>query len=441
MAPPFRADQVGSLLRPKSLVEARRRALLPRDNLRAGSRAGESQGEDKGEDGVKHENDIPTGHAQVQNTGDADADPETLLKREQDHAIKAVVSDQLSRGILPITTGEYERSIFYGNFFESLAGFEMRYTPLEHFRAGFPTNRPLLEWGVKGRDAGFPTANPVRHAKSAYLDDWLFLRSLLPADRWGDCKMTVPPPGWWHVQLKEPFDKDLYGSDEALLGDLSAALRREIRTLYDAGLRVVQVDDPNLSFFCDEEWIATCKAENVDLDRLLELYIKSHTDAVAHLPPDLTVGIHICRGNFPNGVGLASGSYERIAQKIFTETPYSVFYLEFDSPRAGDFTPLKYLPREKAVVLGVVTTKSAEMESLEALKDRVYQAADVIAEGQGGGRTREDALRDNLAVSPQCGFASDHSEGGVGMTRETMWEKLDLVKRLAEEIWPGWSTR
>ncbi|ETI21574.1 hypothetical protein G647_07921 [Cladophialophora carrionii CBS 160.54] len=435
MAPPFRADQVGSLLRPKSLVEARRKALLPRDNLRAGSRAGEG------------EDDIPAaaatgshgqGHDQ---DGDTDADPVKLLRAEQDRAIKAVVSEQLARHIVPITTGEYERSIFYGNFFESLSGFQMRYTPMEAFRTGFPTNRPLLEWGVPGRDAGFPTSNPVQLAKPAYLDDWLFLRSLLPRDRWADAKMTVPPPGWWHIQLKEPFDRAVYASDEALLRDLSAALRKEILTLYDAGLRVVQVDDPNLSFFCDEEWIATCKAENVDLDHLLELYVKSHTDAVADLPADLTVGVHICRGNFPNGVGLASGSYERIAKKIFTETPYTVFYLEFDSPRAGDFTPLKYLPVDKAVVLGVVTTKSAEMEDLAALKDRVYQAAEVIAQGQGEGRTREDALRDNLAVSPQCGFASDHSEGGVGMTRDTMWEKLELVKRLADEIWPGWNTR
>ena len=113
-----------------------------------------------------------------------------LLKNEQDRAIKEVVADQISRGILPITTGEYERGIFYGNFFEALSGVEMRYTPMEDFKAGFPTNRPLIEWGVPGRDAGFPTAKKVTLEKSAYLEDWLFLRSLLPEERWKDAKVS-----------------------------------------------------------------------------------------------------------------------------------------------------------------------------------------------------------------------------------------------------------
>lgn len=423
MAPPFRAEQVGSLLRPQSLVEARKISNLPRDRLREGLAADE---------------DASAGDKATGPSGEVD--PMQALKEEQEKAIKDVVAEQLERGILPVVTGEYERAIFYGNFFESLSGFTLRYTPMSDFKVDFPTNRPLIEWGLPGREAGFPTANKVTLEKSAYLDDWLYFRSLLPKEKWGHAKMTVPPPGWWHIQLKEPFDKTLFDSDEALLKDLSAALRKEILTLYEHGLRVVQVDDPNLSFFCDEQWIATCKKEGVDLERLLELYIKSHNDAVGNLPSDLYLGVHLCRGNFPNGVGLASGSYERIAKKLFQETPYKLFYLEFDSPRAGDFTPLKYLPEDKAVVLGVVTSKYAELEDLEELKKRVYQAADVVAEGQGNNRTREDALRDNLAVSPQCGFASDHSEGGVGMTRERMWEKLDLVKRLSEAIWPGWKS-
>ncbi|KIW94419.1 uncharacterized protein Z519_04395 [Cladophialophora bantiana CBS 173.52] len=421
MAPPFRADQVGSLLRPKSLIEARKNSNLQGARLRNGPVA------EQGDDGVVAASPSSNG-----------ADLMEVLRIEQANAIKDVVAEQLTRHILPITTGEYERGIFYGNFFESLSGFTVRYTPMSDFKVDFPTNRPLIKWGLPGRDAGFPTAKKVTLEKSAYLDDWLYFRSLLPEERWRDAKMTVPPPGWWHIQLKEPFDPDLFENDEALLQDLSAAVRKEILTLYEHGLRMVQVDDPNLSFFCDEEWIQACQKEGVDLERLLELYIKSHNDAIRDLPADLHVGIHICRGNFPNGVGLASGSYERIARKLFNETEYRLFYLEFDSPRAGDFTPLKYLPQDKAVVLGVVTTKSAEMEDLDELKKRVYQAADVVAEGQGNGRTREDALQDNLAVSPQCGFASDHSEGGVGMTQERMWEKLELVKKLAGEIWPGW---
>lgn len=419
--PPFRADQVGSLLRPDTLIEARKNLHLGQGRLRAGPQ-GES--EQHAESDVAKE-DVSS------------ANGLQLVKTEQNRAIKEVVQEQLNRKILPIVTGEYERTIFYDKFFEALTGFELRYTPLEEFKLDFPTNRPLLKWGVPGRDAGYPTGKKVSLDKSAYLDDWLFLKSLLPESQWKNAKMTIPPPGWWHIQLKNPYSKELYATDEELLADLSAAVRKEILTLYDHGLRVIQVDDPNLSFFCDEAWIQTCKSEGVDLERLLELYVKSHNDAVKDLPSDLHIGLHVCRGNFPNGVGLASGSYERIARKLFDETSYKVYYLEFDGPRAGDFTPLKHLPVDKAVVLGVVTTKFSDMENLDDLKAKVCQAADAIAEGQG--RTREDALRDNLAVSTQCGFASDHSEGGVGMTRDRMWEKLQLVQALSEAIWPRWN--
>ena len=424
MAPIFRADHVGSLLRPKGLVEARKNAIPHKTRLR----------EELIQDQQTSDDVTSTNRATP-----PDEDPMARLKTEQDAAIKDVVSEQLTRHVLPITTGEYERAIFYGNFFEALSGFEMRYTEMSGFKTDFPTNRPLIKWGVPGREAGYPTSSHVKWVKSAYLDDWLYLRSLLPKEKWPLAKMTVPTPSWYHVQLKEPFDKTLYADDASLLSDIAAALRQEILTLYDQGLRNVQVDDPNLSFFCDEVWVDTCAKEGVDLDHLLELYIKAHNDAVAGLPADLNVGVHICRGNLPKGVGVASGGYEHIARKIFTGTHYRAFYLEFDSPRAGDFSPLKHLPIDKAVVLGVVTTKAAEMEELDDLKARVYQAAEVIARGQGEGRTKEDALRDNLAVSPQCGFASMHEEGGVGMTMERMFEKLNLVRRLSEEIWPGWN--
>ena len=174
MAPPFRADQVGSLLRPKSLVEARKNSNLPWNNLRAGPAQDDGSGQEGTAGAPSH----------------AINDPIRILKAEQDRTIKEVVADQISRGILPITTGEYERGIFYGNFFESLSGFEMRYTPMEDFTTGFPTNRPLIEWGVPGRDAGYPTAKRVTLEKSAYLDDWLFLRSLLTEERWKDAKVS-----------------------------------------------------------------------------------------------------------------------------------------------------------------------------------------------------------------------------------------------------------
>lgn len=206
------------------------------------------------------------------------------------------------------------------------------------------------------------------------------------------------------------------------------------RSLLKVLRRLIQIDDPNLSFFCDEAFVSAQRAEGTDTEALLDLYVKSHNDVLKALPADLTIGVHLCRGNFPGGVHLGSGAYDSLAKKLFQDFAYEIFYLEYDSERAGSFSPLKYLPPDKAVVLGIVTTKFAEIEDLLTLKGRVYEAADIIANAQG--RAKEDVLQRNLAVSPQCGFASASDGTGLGMTIERQWEKLELLKTLAEEIWP-----
>lgn len=198
--------------------------------------------------------------------------------------------------------------------------------------------------------------------------------------------------------------------------------------------RLVQIDDPNLSFFCDEGFISAQEAEGTDTEALLDSYVKSHNDVLSNLPSDLVIGIHLCRGNFPHGVHLGSGAYDRLAKKLFRDFDYKLFYLEYDSERAGSFTPLQHLPRDKAVVLGIVTTKFAEIEDPPTLKSRVYEAADIIAKAQG--RAKEEVLQDNLAVSPQCGFASASDGAGLGMTIERQWQKMELLKALAKDIWP-----
>lgn len=198
--------------------------------------------------------------------------------------------------------------------------------------------------------------------------------------------------------------------------------------------RVVQIDDPNLTFFCDPKFIEAQTKESVDLDALLDLYIKSHNDVLVDLPSDLRVGVHLCRGNFPQGVFLGTGTYNKIAAKMFNDLKYDLFYLEYDDiDRIGDFSALRHLPADKAVVLGIVTTKNAELESLDALRNRVFEAADEIAKGQG--TSREDALKDCLAVSPQCGFASAAEGFGINMTEDIQWKKLELLRDLAKDIW------
>lgn len=156
------------------------------------------------------------------------------------------------------------------------------------------------------------------------------------------------------------------------------------------GRCLIQIVDPNLTFFCDEAFISAQKFEGTDTEALLELYIKSHNDVLKDLPSDLTIGVHLCRGNLPGGVHLGSGTYDRLAKKLFQEFNYKLFYLEYDSERAGSFTPLQHLPADKAVVLSIVTTKNGDMEDLRMPKDRAREATDIIAVAQG--RARDEVL-------------------------------------------------
>ena len=178
--------------------------------------------------------------------------------------------------------------------------------------------------------------------------------------------------------------------------------------------------------------IAGFKENGEDVDALLDSYIKLYNDCIAWRPADLHVGIHLCRGNFANSRHFSEGGYDRIATKLFNEIDVDTYFLEYDTERAGTFEPLRELPAHKNVVLGVVTSKFPQLEDLAATRDRVYAAADVIA--QGAGQTREQALA-RMGVSPQCGFASHHL--GNAVTWDDMVNKLKLVRQLADSIWPG----
>jgi methionine synthase II (cobalamin-independent) len=174
------------------------------------------------------------------------------------------------------------------------------------------------------------------------------------------------------------------------------------------------------------------KDDNEDSDALFDAYVKLYNDCLSERPADLHVGVHLCRGNFVGGRHFSEGGYDAIATKLFRNLNVDTYYLEYDTARAGGFEPLKEVPPHKKVILGLVTTKFPELEDLEELKKKVYQAADLVAEGSG--QTREQALN-QLGVSPQCGFAS-HSDGN-NVGKEDMVKKLQLVRKLADEIWPG----
>lgn len=333
---------------------------------------------------------------------------------------------QLSLSIRPITSGEYERHIFYGGFFENLEGFEvLPDLPLpDGFRTKFPTTRTLMSMGIKTRP-GVVATGKIKHVKSPYLEEWETLKGLLKPEQWKAAKITVPSPTWQHMQLAKEtaYSSSAYSSDQEYFTDLAAAFKAEFQTLYSAGLRSIQVDDPNLTYFMTDEFLEGCADDGIDPDALLDLYIWAHNTCISDLPEDLHVGIHLCRGNMASSTHVVAGSYERIAKKMFQGLDYETYYLEYDSERAGDFGPLRHLPIGKNVVLGVVSTKDSEMENLDDLVGKVNSAADVIARGQG--KTREQVIQDSLGVSPQCGFASMSQGGGLGMTEQK--SKLSLL--------------
>lgn len=167
-------------------------------------------------------------------------------------------------------------------------------------------------------------------------------------------------------------------------------------------------------------------------DQLLDEYIRLYNSCISKRPADFHVGVHICRGNFVNSRHFSEGGYDRIAKKLFQDLEVDTYYLEYDTPRAGGFEPLKSLPENKNAILGVITSKFSKLEDVEEMKARVYQAADFVAEGNGD--SRQEALK-RLGVSPQCGFAS-HSEGN-SVKKDDMVRKLELVRKLADSIWPG----
>jgi len=259
----------------------------------------------------------------------------------------------------------------------------------------------------------------------------------------------------YHLRYREgkAYPKDVYASDEEYFADLAQAYRTELQILYDAGLRNVQVDDPNLackvfrqllheclpltrpcSDFCSDKMLEGWKkdpANTRSADDLFDAYIAFYNKCFQR-PSDMHLGIHLCRGNFVGSRHFSEGGYDRIATKLFNELNVSTYYLEYDTARAGGFEPLKSLPKDKNVILGVITSKFPQLEDKEEMKQRIYKAAEYIASGSG--QSKEAALS-QLGVSPQCGFAS-HEDGNL-LEYDDMIKKLKLVRSIADDVWPG----
>ena len=361
--PTFRADHIGSLLRPQSLRHAFRR------------------------------------HA-------ASEISEAEFTKLQEQCIREIVTLQEDVGLQVVTDGEFRRGSYWGRFVDRMQGFSIKPASFK-FRndAGHEVEFTAPYGKAK-----------IRRVQPLALDEFTFLRSVTKLTG----KITLPAPSTMHFYRCNDFaDGTVYPDDEEFFADLAKVFQQEIGELAKAGCRYVQLDEVAVALLCDPSIRDDVKRSGRAPDALVDLYIESINQAVAGCPADVAVGIHMCRGNF-KGHYLGAGGYESVAERFFTNAGVNHFLLEYDTPRAGDFAPLRFVPRSKGVVLGLISTKTPALESLESLKRRVEDAARYID-------------LDRLAISPQCGFAS--TVAGNPLSEADERAKLALVVQAAKEIW------
>lgn len=390
--PPFRAEHIGSLKRPQDLLQLRR--------------------------------EYDDGKCTIDQ-----------LKVIEDRAIQDVVTVQRRAGIRGITDGEFRRHMFFDGVFDQLQGMTLiPSVPPEMFKFYVPDVRAfqLESSGTFKKADSWICTGKLKRVTPFYKDQFEGLKKFVAPEEVKDLKITVCAPEWFHLRHGEhAFRRDVYSSDEAYFADVVQAYREEFEDLYSIGCRNVQFDDPLLAYFCAESMLEGMKAEGVDSEAILDLYIKVYNDILKDHPADMTFGLHLCRGNFKDGVHFSEGGYDRIAIKMFNELNFHCYYLEYDTERAGTFEPLKHVPINKSVVLGLISSKVAKLEEEEGLIKRINEAAETIANGNPK-RPVKDALN-QICISPQCGFAS-HSDGNKISIQE-MEEKLKLVNRVAQRIW------
>ena len=367
--PPFRADHVGSFLRPKFLLDAREQKA-------------------RGEMGAEQ------------------------LREVEDRAIAEVVKMQQDVGLQSITDGEFRRTYFHIDFLDQLGGVK--------------TDIPVLIKKPDGSEELAPPAmrvvGPVRHIKDIQRADFEYLQSqVTPLGTGLTPKVTIPSPTMLHFRGgRAGISKEHYPELEPdFYDDVAAAYGQELQSLYDAGCRYVQMDDTNMAYLCDEKMREAARQRGDDPNELPHRYAGFINKVVARKPADMTLAMHLCRGNFKS-THAAAGNYEPVAEALLSEMKLDAYFMEYDDERSGDFRPLRYLKPGKTVVLGLVTTKFGQMESKDALKRRIDEAA-------------KYAPLDQLALSPQCGFSS--TVHGNNIALEAQRAKLRLVVETAAEVW------
>jgi 5-methyltetrahydropteroyltriglutamate--homocysteine methyltransferase len=363
--PPFRADHVGSFLRPLALLDARER----------------------------------------RKAGDISA---AALREVEDVAIRDIVRFQEDLGLQGVTDGEFRRTYFHIDFLEQLAGVETKggISVAFHSAAGNVDFAPPV----------MHVTGPLRHVKPIQVADFKFLQSVTRRTP----KVTIPSPTMLHFRGgRAAINREAYPDMEVFFADVAAAYRAEIHALADAGCRYLQLDDTNLAYLCDEKMREGARKRGDDPNELPRRYARLINAAIADRPADMTVCVHLCRGNFKSA-WVAEGGYEPVAEVLFNELAVDGYFLEYDDARSGDFAPLRFVPKGKIVVLGLVTTKLDTLESGDALKRKIDDAARLIPLEQ-------------LCLSPQCGFSS--TVHGNAIARDAQAAKLRLVVETARDVW------
>ena len=361
--PPFRADHVGSLLRTVPLKEAR----------------------------TKREK------------GEISADG---LSAIEDREITAVIKKQEDIGLRIVTDGEFRRAFWNYDFLGALPGVEAYLGERKiKFQGVNPKPMMLRVTGKLGAFSGHPM-----------LEHFKFVKERTRAVP----KMTVPSPSSLHFRYgRDAVPTAIYPDMSDFYRDLGQTYRKAIRAFADAGCRYLQLDEVNFAYLCDPNLRAQVANRGDDPEKLPAIYAGMINTAISDIPPDMTIAMHLCRGNFQSTF-VASGGYEPIAEILFNAINVHGYFMEYDSDRAGGFEPLRFVPKGKIVVLGLITSKSGRLETRDEIKRRIDEAAKYIA-------------LDQLCLSPQCGFAS--TEEGNILAEDEQWAKLRMIVELADEVW------
>ena len=361
--PPFRADHVGSLLRPAALKEARARR-------------------ERGE-----------------------ISPEEL-KAVEDREIEKVIRKQEEVGLRSVTDGEFRRAFWNYDFLGEIDGVEA-YLGERKIKFQGPQPKPMM-LRVIGKLGGY-RAHPM-------IDHFKFVAAHAKATP----KMTIPSPSSLHFRYgRDAVPTEIYPEMDDFYRDLGEGYRKAVRAFSDAGCRYLQLDEVNFTYLCDPKLRAFVANRGEDPETLPHVYARMINAALSDVAPDVTKAMHLCRGNFQSTF-VASGGYEPVAEILFNEINIDAYFMEYDSDRAGGFAPLRFVPKGKMVVLGLVTSKSGTLESKDELKRRIDQAARFID-------------LDQLCLSPQCGFAS--TEEGNILAEDEQWAKLRRIVEVADEVW------